>query len=86
MMKMFYLTFSWRRFLSYTNQSMDLQSKSMDWFLYDRDLRHKKELRATSKVWNPRLDFFTGKFKFVAQRPDAVAWRGSAIKQPWKIP
>ena len=24
---------------SYRNQSIDLQSKSMDWFLYDRDLR-----------------------------------------------
>ena len=25
-----------------TNQSIDLQSKSMDWFLYDRDLRHER--------------------------------------------
>ena len=24
--------------ISYRNQSIDLQSKSMDWFLYDRDL------------------------------------------------
>ena len=24
------------------NQSIDLQSKSMDWFLYDRDLRHER--------------------------------------------
>ena len=31
---------SWRRSLSYRNQPMDLRSKSMDWFLYDRDLRH----------------------------------------------
>ena len=23
----------------YRNQSFDLQSKSMDWFLYDRDIR-----------------------------------------------
>ena len=38
------LTLSWRRSLSYSNQSMDLQSKSgfWHWFLYDRDLRHKK--------------------------------------------
>ena len=28
--------------LSYRNQSTDLQSKSMDWFLYDRDLCHKR--------------------------------------------
>ena len=28
--------------LSYRNQPIDLQSKSMDWFLYDRDLRHER--------------------------------------------
>ena len=33
---------SWRRSLSYKNQSIDLQSKSKDWFLYDRDVRHEK--------------------------------------------
>ena len=26
----------------YRNQSIDLQSKSMGWFLYDRDLRHER--------------------------------------------
>ena len=31
------LTSTWRRSLSYRNQSIDLQSKSMDWFLNDRD-------------------------------------------------
>ena len=35
------LTLSWSRTLSYRNQSIDLQSKSMDWFLYDIGLRHK---------------------------------------------
>ena len=33
---------SWRRSLSYTNQSIDLQSKSMDWFLYDNGLCHER--------------------------------------------
>ena len=28
--------------LSYRNQSIDLHRKSMDWFLYDRDLRPEK--------------------------------------------
>ena len=28
--------------LSYRNQSIDLQSKSMDWFLFDRDLHHER--------------------------------------------
>ena len=36
------LTLSWRRFPSYRNQSIDLQSKSVNWFLYDRKLRHER--------------------------------------------
>ena len=32
----------WRRFLSYRNQSTHLQSISLDWFLYDRDLCHER--------------------------------------------
>ena len=36
------LTLLWRRPLSYRNQSIDLQSKSMDWFLYDNGLRHER--------------------------------------------
>ena len=31
------LTLSWLKSLRYRNQSIDLQSKSMDWFLYDRN-------------------------------------------------
>ena len=36
------LTVSWRRPISYRNQSIDLLCKSMDWFLYDIGLRHGK--------------------------------------------
>ena len=36
------LTLSWRRPLSYKNQSIDLQSKAMDWFLYDNGLHHER--------------------------------------------
>ena len=36
------LTFSWRKFLSYRNQSIDLLCKSMDCFLYDKDLHHER--------------------------------------------
>ena len=36
------LTLSWRRKISYRNQSIDLQSKSMDWFLYDIGIRSKR--------------------------------------------
>ena len=36
------LTLSCRRPLSYRNQSIDLQSKSVEWFLYDNGLRHER--------------------------------------------
>ena len=45
-----FLTLSWRRSLSYRNQSIDLLCKSMDWFLYDNDLRHKIVKLASSKA------------------------------------
>ena len=37
-----WLTLSWRDFPSYRNQFIDLQSKSIDCFLYDRELRHER--------------------------------------------
>ena len=36
------LTLLWWRALSYTNQSINLQSKSVDWFLYDSSLRQER--------------------------------------------
>ena len=36
------LTLLWRRPLAYRNQSIDLRSKSMDWFLYNNGLRHDR--------------------------------------------
>ena len=36
------LTLSWRWFQSYRTQSTDLQSKSMDRFLYNGNLRHER--------------------------------------------
>ena len=43
-----------RRSLSYRNQSIDLQSKSMDWFLYHRDLRHERVFKEMGFEWfNP---------------------------------
>ena len=38
----FSLTLSWRRSLSYRNQSINLRSKSMDWSLYDNGFRHER--------------------------------------------
>ena len=36
------LTLSWQRSVSYRNQFIDLQSKSIDWFLYDKGIRHER--------------------------------------------
>ena len=44
--------------LSYRNQPINLRSKSMGWFLYDRGLRHERvnrilntSLKLTAKIW-----------------------------------
>ena len=66
------LTLSYRRPLSYRNQSTDLRSKSIDWFLYDIGLRHErvksnkglkislasKMFFATLPFWNKCHDFW----------------------------
>ena len=48
------LTLSWRRPLSYGNVSIDLQSKSVDWFLYDNALRHER-FNKTNRKQNREL-------------------------------
>ena len=42
LMQFLLLTLSWRRPLLYRNQSIDLQRKWMDWFLYNNGLRHER--------------------------------------------
>ena len=37
-----FLTILWRRSLSHRSQSIDMLSKSNDWFLYGRDFRHER--------------------------------------------
>ena len=53
------LTHSCRRSLSYRNQSIDLQKKSLHWFLYDRYLCHERHLRCGSGV-------FIGNFEHIS--------------------
>ena len=40
------------------NQSVDLSSKSMDWFLYGRDLRHERVKLTQNKIAMALLVFF----------------------------
>ena len=39
------LTLSWRKFLSYRNQYIDLPCKLEDWFLYDKEFCHERVKR-----------------------------------------
>ena len=53
-----HLILPWGRPLSYRNQSIDLQSKSMDWFLYDNGIRHervKHPVRLKKMPWNESM-------------------------------
>ena len=44
---------------SYKNQSTDLQSKSMDWFLYDRELSRERVKIAYFQVYFHQFTKFT---------------------------
>ena len=48
------LTLSWRKPLSYRNQSIDLLYKSIDWFLCDNGPRHE---RVKTKVAHNKLTY-----------------------------
>ena len=56
---------SWQRPLSYRNQPIDLLHKSVDWFLYDNDLRHERVNRFSFSL--VALIDTTGAFKFSRQ-------------------
>ena len=59
-----YLILSWRRPLSYRNQSIDLLRTSVDWILYDNGLRHERVNISNSarylisRVFNFRVFWF----------------------------
>ena len=57
--------FSWQRPLSCRNQLIDLQRKSMDWFLYDRDLHYK---RVTASI----IEFPILPFSGVPEFPSSI--------------
>ena len=49
------LTLSWRKSLLYVNQSTDLLCKRMDWFIYDRELRHER-VNVRREIWRRSLE------------------------------
>ena len=57
----FTLTLSWRRSLSHRNQFIDT---SMDWFLYDKDLRHERVKKNYDDYSDDKINsFLTSKLK-----------------------
>ena len=68
------ITFSLQKSPSYRNQSIDLQSKSIDWFLYARNLHHE-----TGK-WS-----FRGIFKNLSNICDTVILANFFCFYPWTI-
>ena len=61
------LTLSWRRPLSYRNQSIDLWSKSIDRFLFDNGLRHERV--NTKNKWNMKLrEMISGRLISISYR------------------
>ena len=63
------LTLSWRRPLSYRNQSIDLLCKLMDWFLYDNGLRHERvDIFNFSIIDNPSSELGLNAFFEIAVR------------------
>ena len=55
------VTLSWPRSLSYRKQFIDLLNKSVDWFLYDRDLRNERlnqKFTATSLIYKLNTAIF----------------------------
>ena len=57
------LSLSWRRPLSYRNQSINLRSKSMYWFLYDNGLHHERVKGIVGRgVWFPPLHIWSAPF------------------------
>ena len=55
------LTLSRRIPLSYRNQSIDLHSKSMNWFLYDNGLRLERVKHLTSEFGIDKLEILKTK-------------------------
>ena len=62
------LALSWRKFLSYRNQSTDVLCKPMDWFLYGRDFR----LKGVNVI--PKMNEYTASWKFLNNHQIEMLW------------
>ena len=65
------LTLSWQRTLSCRNQSINLHSKSMDWSIYDKDLRHE---RVNLKHWHIIYVQITTQQLMFSTKSNLICW------------
>ena len=89
------LTFSSRRSLVYRNQPIDLLCKLMDWFLYDKDIRHERVkmlfTHDTPKVcshmlWSRISFFFSIRFFFTNIMIHRAAGEGKSYLFNFSLP
>ena len=77
-------TLSRGRPLLYRNLSIDLHSKSMDWFLYDNNLRHERVKQSPVINAGPKIDidkiiFFLFHISLVSLAPPTFFFRSSKM-------
>ena len=58
--------------LSCKNQSIDLQSKSIDWFLYDRDLHHERVNATHVSIFYICMDCVNENIKNILTKRDLI--------------
>ena len=78
--KIIRLNSSMTEVVSYRNQSIDLQSKSMDWFLYDKDL-HRERVKHLNMVLTKKNEMLviTYLIKFMVQWKLSISLKQSPI-------
>ena len=78
------LTLSWRRPLSYRNQSIDLLHKLMDWFLYDNGLRHER-IKLSDSIWQYNLILPWWLIILLFDFPSLTVFTKSSILNLWLV-
>ena len=72
----FHLILSWQRSLSCRNLSIDLLWKSVDWFLYDRDLRHERVRQCS---YSPKYTEWPGTLRILGTENTGILLKGKSL-------
>ena len=82
-----HLTLSWWRILSYRNQSIDMQSKSVGWLLYVRDLCHETVNKNQLIKVHGFLHFSKCSLKLTKIANNIIYWKLTIriVLKAWKV-